>query len=248
MASKKQTILTMSGWIKLHRDILRHWIFDDPEKLKAWLTILLEVNHKPDKTNFGNELLKCGRGESLKSLDSWAILFGSKWNKSKVRRFFRLLEKDGMIIQKNERKTTRITVCNYDSYQHERNADETQMKRERNADETQTTPNKNVKKGKNDKNIMGEINSPTLEERKNNFYHEIKKAANDLDIESRDVLNAFYQYWTQINPRGRKMLFEKERTKRAFDTKKRLATWQSKEKQKTNQSYGRKQTPESEYD
>ncbi len=238
----------MSGWIKLHRDILRHWIFDDPEKLKAWLTILLEVNHKPDKVNLGNELLECGRGESLKSLDSWASLFGPKWNKSKVRRFFRLLQKDDMIVQKSERKTTRITVCNYDSYQHERNTDETQVKRERNADETQTTPNKNVKKGKNDKNIEGEINSPTLEERKISFSEEIKKAAEELGETNRDTLNAFYQYWTQINPKGRKMLYEKRRTSGAFDTKKRLNTWISKENDKTTTTYGKKQIPESDFD
>ena len=93
--------------------------------------------------NLGNKLINCKRGDSLNSLDTWAKLFGKGWNKSKVRRFFKLLESDNMIVTKNEQKTTRLTVCKYDSYQEVRNADETQVKRKRNASETQVTPNKN---------------------------------------------------------------------------------------------------------
>jgi len=142
----------ISGWIKLHRSIINHWIFKDEHKLKAWICILCEVNHKPKKIILGNKLLNCDRGESLKSLDTWAKLFGSNWNKSKVRRFFKLLEDDNMIVTKNENKTTRLTVRNYSTYQDNRNDDETQVKRKRNASETQTTPNKNDKNIKNDNN------------------------------------------------------------------------------------------------
>lgn len=143
----------MEGWIKVHRSITNHWVFSDAEKLKAWITILLNVNHEEIKVNLGNEIFICGRGESLKSLDSWAKLFGKNWNKSKVRRFFELLKNDSMIVLKSEHITTRLTVCKYDNYQDDRNADETQMKRKRNASETQTTPNKNEKNDKNEKNI-----------------------------------------------------------------------------------------------
>ncbi len=138
----------MEGWIKLERKILTHWIFKDSEKLKAWMIILMSVNHTDKKVLIGNKLMLCNRGESLQSLDSWAKLFGSKWNKSKVRRFFKLLENDSMIVLKNETQTTRLTVCKYDDYQSNRNESETQMKRKRNANETQTTPNKNVKNEK----------------------------------------------------------------------------------------------------
>jgi hypothetical protein len=51
-----------------------------------------------------------------------------------------------MIELKSEHITTRLTICKYDTYQGERNADETQVKHKRNASETQTTPNKNDKK------------------------------------------------------------------------------------------------------
>jgi hypothetical protein len=56
-----------------------------------------------------------------------------------------------MIVLKSEQVTTRITICNYESYQGERNADETQMTRKRNADETQMTPIKESKEKKESK-------------------------------------------------------------------------------------------------
>ena len=62
-----------------------------------------------------------------------------------------MLENDEMIVLKNETVTTRLTICNYESYQTERNADETQMKRKRNAGETQTTPTKEGEERKEDK-------------------------------------------------------------------------------------------------
>ena len=141
-----------NGWIKLHREIQNHWIYDDAEKFKAWIDILLEVNHSEVKTPIKNELFTCYRGESLKSLGTWAYIFGKNWNKSKVRRFFDLLQNDSMIVLKSERKTTRLKVCNYDLYQDKRNTGETQVKRKRNAGETQTTPNNNDKNVNNDKN------------------------------------------------------------------------------------------------
>ena len=144
----------MSGWIKLHRSITRHWLYDSNEpftKREAWVDILLQVNHSAQKVNIGNTIIECNPGESLNSLDTWGARW--KWNKSKVRRFLKLLESDSMVVLKSERKTTRLTVVNYETYQVERNADETQVKRKRNASETQTTPNKNEKNEKNEKKI-----------------------------------------------------------------------------------------------
>ena len=136
------------SWIKLHRKIYAHWIFKDAERLRAWIIILGHVNFKEEKVALGNDLLICKRGESLMSLDSWAKLFGKNWNKSKVRRFLNLLQNDSMIVLTNEKITTRLTVCNYDTYQDERNASETQVKRKRNASETQVTPTKESKEYK----------------------------------------------------------------------------------------------------
>ncbi len=148
----------MQGWIKLHREIIEHWVYSNDQYYKAWTTLVLLVNHTKKKVLIKGTLFDCDRAESLMSLDNWAEKFGKNWDKSKVRRFFKLLEGDNMIVLKNERKTTRVKVCNYETYQGERNTDETQMKRERNTDETRTTPNKNdkelIKNENNKKNIV----------------------------------------------------------------------------------------------
>jgi hypothetical protein len=123
-----------TGYVRLFRSIRKHWIWDDAEKLKWWLDILLECNHADKKSLIGGVLIECKRGQSINSLQTW----GKRWrtDKSAVRRFFKLLEGDGMIRTENVSKTTRLTVCNYGTYNDVRNDDETQTKRRRNADDT----------------------------------------------------------------------------------------------------------------
>jgi hypothetical protein len=140
-------MLQMSGWIKLDREITSHWIFKDEWKFRNWIDLLTLVNHTEQKVNIKGTVLTCKRGETLCSLDTLA----RRWNcdKSKVRRFLKLLESDSMIELKSEHITTRLTICKYDTYQGERNADETQVKLKRKASETQVTPNKNDNKENN---------------------------------------------------------------------------------------------------
>jgi DNA-binding transcriptional MocR family regulator len=128
----------MSGWIKIHRDINQHWIWQDNNYLKWWLDILLEVNHTEADVLIKGTVLKCGRGEKLYSLDTWA----NRWNtnKSKVNRFLKMLEKQNMISLKSETHTTRLKVCKYDDYQDKDSKSETQTKRKGNASETQVKP------------------------------------------------------------------------------------------------------------
>src|SRR5436190_1375791 len=128
----------MASWIKLHRQINKHWIWDNPDYLKWWIDIIIEANHEEQKILIKGVLFICKRGEKIYSLDTWA----KRWNtnKSKVRRFFDLLQKDKMILLKNETVTTRLTVCKYEDYQENEHKNETQTKRKRNASETQATP------------------------------------------------------------------------------------------------------------
>lgn len=129
------------GWIKLHRSITSHWLYTEKRKFskfEAWNDILLTVNFSPAKTIIKGKIININRGESIISLENW----GKRWNwdKSAVKRFLELLKKDNMIELKSETVTTRLTVCNYDTYQSKENEVETQTKRRRNASETQTKP------------------------------------------------------------------------------------------------------------
>lgn len=159
----------MSSWIKLFRDINKHWIWQNSDYLKWWLDILLEVNNAPAKVVINNKIYDCNRGEKLYSLDTWAVRWGT--NKSKVRRFLTLLQNDNMIVLKSETQTTRLTVCKYDTYQDTRHADETHLKHKRNACETHLTPIEEGKERKEEKEEKEINNTPSAF----SFYYELLK-------------------------------------------------------------------------
>jgi hypothetical protein len=126
----------------------KHWLWQDAEKLRWWIDILLDVNHTEKKTLIQGQLVVCGRGQSLYSLDTWA----KRWrvDKSSARRFIDLLKKDGMVITENLKKTTRLTVCNYGSYNNNQHTESTQKAHRRHADGTQTTPIEERKEDNNE--------------------------------------------------------------------------------------------------
>ena len=116
----------MEGWIKLHRIFMEHWLYNTNEpftRREAWIHLLLNANHKDMEVPIGDTIYVCRRGQSIRSLKTYAKDFN--WTKSKVNRFFKLLEKQNMIKTEGLPKTTRITICNYDTYQGNRNTNET---------------------------------------------------------------------------------------------------------------------------
>ena len=144
-----------SGWIKLNRSIKHHWLFQNDKFFKQWVLMLLEVNHTDKDFLIGYEIHKIKRGQSAKSLRSWAELFNC--NVKQVIKFFELLEKDKMIskeiIGKGKQSTTLINITNYAQYQggfetQEGTQEGTQEKRKGNARGLQY---KNVKNDKNEK-------------------------------------------------------------------------------------------------
>ena len=199
----------MSGWIKIDRKIQEHWIFNDSWKFRNWIDLILMVNHRDNKVELNGTLFNCKRGETLRSLQTLA----TRWrcSKSKVRRFLELLQKEDMIRLKNETKTTRITICKYDTYQ----IPDTAVKRKRNKDETQTNPNKNEKSEKKKKTFKKNLDM-------------------FVDKYGSEMIEDFYLYWTEETPKGL-LRFE---TMKAFSLGRRLGTWNKNRIQRENQSGG----------
>ncbi|HEY3369668.1 MAG TPA: hypothetical protein VGK10_02395 [Prolixibacteraceae bacterium] len=141
-----------AGWIKLHRKARENFLYKTSKPLtrrEAWEDMLMDVNTQDSFCLIGNEKIECKRGQSLVSLDHWAKRFN--WDKSRVRRFFNLLKENGMILSENLRKTTRITISNYELYQGDRRTDDTQMTRKRHVNDMQMTPTKEDKKREEEK-------------------------------------------------------------------------------------------------
>jgi len=145
----------MSGWIKLHRQIREHWIWDDPDYLKAWICILLMANHEDKKVLINCELIECKRGQSVMSVSSWAKIFGKGWTRQRVRTFFELLKNDSMINQEGLNKTTRLTICKYEDYQEQQPTENQQTTNRKPTDNQQITTNKNVKNEKKEEYPVG---------------------------------------------------------------------------------------------
>lgn len=105
----------MAGWIKIHRDIATHWIFQDAEKFKWWIDLLLMASFEDNKALVGDRLIEVKRGQQIISLS----FLSKRWGKAKgtILKFLELLESEQMIDRCTDRKVTILTICNYDSYQ-----------------------------------------------------------------------------------------------------------------------------------
>ena len=105
----------MSGWIKIHRDITKHWIFRDAEKFKWWMDMLFLASYEDNRTLVKNQITEIKRGQFIGSIS----FFVKRWEVSKDRviNFLKLLQSDGMIDKKSDKNVTIITICNYESYQ-----------------------------------------------------------------------------------------------------------------------------------
>ena len=163
----------MDGWIKLHRSIRSHWLYNTKKaktRREAWEDILMLVNYESKKVLIRGQLYDCDRGQSLFSLENWAKEFN--WSIQQVRTFFKLLENDKMITIEGMQYTTRLTVCNYESYQglltdeqqtnqQTANRPLTDEQQTANRPLTTTKERKEIKKEKKDKNIVA---PPSFEE------------------------------------------------------------------------------------
>lgn len=174
--------MAKQGWISIHRGILDHWMFQDRRefsKLEAWLDILLMVNHSPQKILIQGQLIEVGRGQSIRSVETWGERW--KWSRGKVRSFFKLLQKDSMITTENIQITTRLTVCNYDSYQR---GEPIQNQSRTNAEPIQNqyrTTNNNVN---NDNNVNNEIKQKRLSDFET-FWDLYNKKQGRKDVEKK---------------------------------------------------------------
>lgn len=164
----------MTGWIKIHRKIIDHWIWEDAKRFKWWMDILLLTNHTDKKTMIGGELITIKRG----TFHTSELKLSERWNVSRntVRNYLNALEKDNMIAIKKTRNGTTIEVRNYGVYQgNEENKKQqteqyteqqteqqteqyTEQKKDNRLNNTlNTTKNvKNIKNYKNDKNVKKE--------------------------------------------------------------------------------------------
>jgi hypothetical protein len=108
------------------------------------------------------------------------------------------LQDDSMIVLQSDNITTRLSVCNYETYQSERNADETQTQRKRNANATQTT----FKRTSNDTQT-----TPIEEGKEEKEFKELNKEKESKEIALKvepSVNDIFELFWAAYQRKGNK--------------------------------------------
>ena len=204
----------MKGWISKHRKVLENPIVKMAKvksPYEAWDILLFKVNHKERKVVIGNEIIKVNRGETITSLQKLQKIFG--WGSTRTRSFLKLLQADGMITYESNTKYTKILVNNYEKYQniqHDTNTPPTRY---------QQTTNKRPNTNNND--INNDINN--VNKRKQKFINETLSVIKNKNINMEvSNLEAFTDYWTELNRSKTKMKFELQQT---FEVSRRLKTW-----------------------
>lgn len=113
------------GWVKIHRKLFKHFLWEENRKLskfEAWLDILQLVSYaKENKQIISGVQCSWSRGQYPISISFLCNRWN--WTEKPVRNFLKMLEKDKMVVMKRTSKWTMLTVCNYDSYQSEGQAE-----------------------------------------------------------------------------------------------------------------------------
>ena len=154
----------------MHRCIQDHWIWQDANRFKWWVDLLLRANNKDAKVLIDGSLMECKRGQFITSLGKLA----EEWMVSRdtVRRFLDALESDTMITRVSTHKMTQITICNYDTYQDVPTTDNTtdrqltqqQTDTNNNIDNTSTSRSISNSNREGGKKTQAKFIPPTLEE------------------------------------------------------------------------------------
>lgn len=134
----------MSGFIKLHRRVLDHWLGTSPEYLGYWISLLFMANWKDTQVVRHGHVVTVPRGSILIAERTLA----KKWDvsPSKVHRVIKLFIKENMLIRTNTETSLKlIKVCNYEKFQGRDNEPETATK------QTESNREYHHKKGKEGK-------------------------------------------------------------------------------------------------
>ncbi|MGK0554489.1 DnaD domain protein [Macrococcus capreoli] len=167
----------MAGWIKLHRQIMDHWIWEDSKRFKWWMELILLTNHTDKKTVIGGNLVTIKRGtfhtSEIKLAERWGV------SRNTVRKFLDLLEADDMISTKKTINGTTIKVHNYNVYQgnteekkhqtEQRNEQYTEQQTEQNTEQNRDNELNKTKNVKNDKELKNEKNVRSSSNNDDNF-------------------------------------------------------------------------------
>ena len=107
----------MTGWVKIHRQIMDHWLWKEQpyDKARAFMDLVLTANREDKKKVIGNNVFMIYRGSFFTTSNELAELWG--WSRGKVQRFLEVLKRNDMIQTSVMPEGTVVSVLNYSKYQ-----------------------------------------------------------------------------------------------------------------------------------
>lgn len=212
-----------SGWIKIHRKFLDWEWYDCPNTSRLFIHCLLLANHEDKK--WRGEIIK--RGSFITSINK--LSEGSKLSFQNVRTSLKNLEDTGEVTRKSTHKLTKLTICEYDTYQNvefsTNKLDNNQITNE------QQTANNQITTTKEDKELK--------EYKNNTISSEPEKSAPSMIFDytngefSQDIPEKWLQVWIEAYPavnilseisKAKAWLFANPK-KRKKDYKRFLTNW-----------------------
>ena len=172
----------MPGYVFLHRDIDRHWVWSDGRTAHRWMDLIIQAAWENKTTFFGGVRIELKRGQ----LVTTTRLLMARWrtNPKMVLKVLDMFEKDKMIRCKKLSDMTIITICNFDAYQSNVNTSFDQEsyrvfsaeiegagKHERKRQRKQTKENNKEQENKKSKTTTVVESAPTHEEVFEDFFN-----------------------------------------------------------------------------
>jgi hypothetical protein len=178
----------MSGWVKLHRQILEWEWYSEPTTFRVFLHLMLKANHK-DMRFKGIELIK---GSVVTSRDILSIETGLSVRQ--IRTALDKLKSTNEVTIKTSSKGTIIQLVNYDKYQLETS----EATNERPTSDQRATTNKNEKKEKNNTySFLASLLDNGFDEKLSREWVEVRKQLKAVNTET-----AFNSFMSQVQKHG----------------------------------------------
>jgi DNA-binding transcriptional regulator YhcF (GntR family) len=178
----------MSGWIKIHRQILDWEWYSDNNAFRVFMHLILKANHK-DKRFKGMELKA---GSVVTSRDILALETGLSVRQ--IRTALDKLKSTNEVTIKTSSQGTIIEVVNYIKYQ----LTTSETTNERPTSDQQTTNNKNIKKERSTiYSFLDSLIQNGFDEKLSRDWMEVRKQRKAVNTET-----AFNDFLTQVQKHG----------------------------------------------
>ena len=162
------------GWISLHRELLQKsiWIESTAEQKVILITLMLMVNHAPNKWEWKGKEYVLQAGQVITSLDSIVQKAGKGISVQNVRTALKRFEKLGFLTNESTKQNRLITIVNYKEYQGidttPNKAPNSQLTINQQSANNQLTTNNNV----NNDNNVNNVNKDILSNKSDKVNHQ----------------------------------------------------------------------------